>query len=279
MFMILPGNAPMNCSVTRRMNPANTTRSTRLSFRTFTSSVSNATRSFPYARWSTTTAGTPAFFARSRTGAPGTLHTRTARSTSRSPRGVLRLEAGDPARVNAAHLARADPDGALVLDQDDRVRLDEPAHMDPEDQVADVGRRRARLRHDLPRLRPKVGDVRRLHEEAAEDLHHLRATVGTELPAGAEDEEAPFLLLLEDREGVRLVAGGDDRVEGMWPDRLRRRRVDRAVQPHDSPVGGDRVGGVGGLVRVGEGRTERDSPRVRVLDYDRSGSLEREGDP
>src|SRR5439155_254238 len=86
MFMVRIGNWPTKYVVTSRMNPAKTTRSVRFSFRTFTTSRSKAARSFPKGRWSITTAGTSAFFARARTGAPGTLHTRTTRSAARSPR-------------------------------------------------------------------------------------------------------------------------------------------------------------------------------------------------
>src|SRR5438034_10101728 len=46
-LMIRSGNARMNDAETRRMKPAKTTSSTRLSRRTFSIACSNASRSFP----------------------------------------------------------------------------------------------------------------------------------------------------------------------------------------------------------------------------------------
>src|SRR2546422_5317689 len=85
-LMIRSGNSFTKYPVMRRMNPANTTRSTRCFRRTFTTSRSKASRSFPNSLWSITTAGIPCPSALAITGAPGTLQISTARFTSRSPR-------------------------------------------------------------------------------------------------------------------------------------------------------------------------------------------------
>src|SRR2546425_6342019 len=284
------------------MNPARTTRSTACFRRALTTSRSNASRSFPNSLWSITIAGIRCLSARPITGAPGTLQTRTARFTSRSPRsrastrlwksvplpdarmptlnrairislvleqpqpgehhrdavivrgpnhlgvpdrparlrdrgdaplrelvepvaeaevrvahrdaplrGVPRLVAREHARVHAAHLARPDPHGPLAVDEDDRVRLHEAAHPDPERDVPQLVRRGAGLRDYLPRLGLQRGEVRRLQEDAPEDADHVDAVVPAELPAGPHDEEGPLLLLLQDPQRVGLVVGGDDR--------------------------------------------------------------------
>src|SRR3989441_13364386 len=96
--------------------------------------------------------------------------------------------------------------------------------------------------------------------------------------ARLEDEEGPFLLRLEDLEGLRLVARGDHRIENVAFDRLRRREVDRAVQAHDAAVRRNRVSGVSRLVRLPESRPQGDPGGVRVFDPDRPGPLELRGD-
>src|SRR5256712_3503706 len=92
--------------------------------------------------------------------------------------------------------------------------------------------------------------------------------------ARLEDEEGPFLLRLEDLEGLRLISRSDHRIEDVAFDRLRRREVDGAVQAHNAAVRRNRVGGVSRLVRLYESRRKGDSGWVRVLDHDRRGSLE-----
>src|SRR3989442_12117506 len=91
---------------------------------------------------------------------------------------------------------------------------------------------------------------------------------------GLENEEGPFLLRLEDLEGLRLVSRSDPRIENVAFDRLRRREVARAVQAHDAAVRRNRVSGVSRLVRLHEGRPEGDPGGVRVFDHDRRGPLE-----
>ena len=97
--------------------------------------------------------------------------------------------------------------------------------------------------------------------------------------AGLEDEEGPFLLRLEDFEGLRLVSRSDHRIEDVAFDRLRRRKVDRAVQAHHAAVRRNRVGGVSRLVCLNESRRKGDPGGVRVFDHDRGGPLEFRRDP
>ena len=61
---------------------------------------------------------------------------------------VRRLRRGDPRRVDAAHLTRADPERHAAAAVDDRVRLDELRDAPREHQVGELERRRRPLRHD-----------------------------------------------------------------------------------------------------------------------------------
>src|SRR5262249_21726712 len=99
-------------------------------------------------------------------------------------------------RVHTAHLARTHPERCAAAREDDRVRLDEPAHAPREAQIRELfPARLASARHG-PCLRRRIGAIGRLREESAGDaaVLELAARGGREIP---EQEHAHVRLARE----------------------------------------------------------------------------------
>src|SRR5437773_3780220 len=249
------------------MNPARTTRSTRCFRSTWTTSRSNASRSFPKRVWSVTTAATPCFSARATTGAPGTLETRTATSAPSVPRSfastrlsksVPRPDARTPTLIRAmwdlSMLEQPQPgeghrDPVLVRGGDHLVVPDRSSGLrdrgDPSlpEFVEPVSERKVRVAHRDAPLRCLPGLVAREHTRV--HAAHLPGAdadrplpvrehdrVRLHVPAHADPERhVPELV----RRGLRA---GDD-LPGRRPDLREVRRLEQDASKdvdHVEPV-------------------------------------------
>src|SRR5215831_2109079 len=82
---------------------------------------------------------------------------------------VARLHGGEARGIHATHLPGAHADGSAAARENDRVRLDEPAHAPREAQVGELrGRRLTSGRHREGFLW-RIAAIARLHEQAAGD--------------------------------------------------------------------------------------------------------------
>src|SRR5829696_3183088 len=176
---------------------------------------------------------------------------------------VARLREREPDRVDAAHLARADPDRPQVLREHDRVRAHVLAHPPREEQVAPVVLRElaARNRHPVALLDLAVAV---LDEQPAQNacVVELARRLGAAL-AVAQDPERR--LRAQCLECVVVVLRRQDHLHEVVRDPARERSGDAAVDDEDAAEGGDRVGRECSVVGLLDRAGNRDAARVRVL--------------
>ncbi len=179
--------------------------------------------------------------------------------------GILGLPMRRAARIDAAHLPRADAHGGPVPDIDHGVRLDVLGHFLGDQQVGHlrVGRRFLGHHPHLDVVRRAV--VARLHQQpAGQRADGQAAGLGVSQRAGQQQPEV--FLAGDDADRLGRRGGRDDHL-GEHADYFgRRRRIDLAVERHDAAKGTHRIGAegepVGGRKVIGEG----EAARIGVLD-------------
>ena len=177
---------------------------------------------------------------------------------------LARLLEREPHRVDAAHLAGADPDRPQVLGDHDRVRGDVLADAPGEEQVAPV--RLARLAADDDhRLAVLDVDVAVLGEQAADDPPVVALAGGRAPPLGRV-EDPQRLLRAQHVERALLVPGREQHLDELLRDPPGELGRDRAVEHDHAAVGRHRVRRERARVGVLDRARDCDAARVRVLD-------------
>src|SRR6516165_164327 len=179
---------------------------------------------------------------------------------------VACLHGGDARGIHATHLPGAHADRGAAARENDRVRLDEPAHAPREAQVGELRGRRLTSGGYRERFLRWIAAVARLHEQTAGDaaVLELATSVGCEIPEQqhahvrlAREHARRILLQRRQRQHLDELTLGDDGGGG---------RVQLAVEGDDAPERRGRIGSVGALVGGEETRAHGRSTGVGVLD-------------
>ena len=161
---------------------------------------------------------------------------------------VLRLDAGDAGRIEAAHLARAHAHGHAALAEDDGVALDVLGHLPGKQQVFHFFQSGLLLGHHLQLGQRQLMVVGRLQQQARADalgVHGVAAAlpVGLAAACGQRDlEQAHIGLRLEHFQRFGREVGRHQHLDELLADLRSGRAVDHAVERDDAAKGAGRVG-------------------------------------
>jgi len=178
---------------------------------------------------------------------------------------------GDFAAIDARHLARANPEGALCAGIHDGVAFDVFDHFPAKEQRGPFVVGRLPLGHDLAVPRFDLLLIAILHEETADGAAHVFERFGAQ--AFTIHHEAEVLLFAKAGEGFLRKIGRDDDFAEDLADRRRKVGPDGLVDDDDAAKGCLPVGGKGLLPGFHEAVRARHATGVGVLEDGDGGLL------
>ena len=152
---------------------------------------------------------------------------------------ILRLDARDARRIDAAHLACAHAEGHAAAAEHDRIALDEFRDLPGEQQIIHLLRCRLLLGHDAQFVRLHIFGIGRLHEQAAAHAFEIeRIAPGRD----RHFEQAHILFGREHRARFRRDRRGHQHFDELLGHHFGRLAVERTVEGDDAAEGRGRVG-------------------------------------
>ena len=187
-------------------------------------------------------------------------------ATTEPASGARALRDRDPHRIDARHLAGADPERAPVAGEHDRVRLDVLGDAPREVEIAQLGGGRRRFEATCPSA--AAGGSRRASGPGSRPTTLRSSTAPAASPADSPaSEQAQVLLRRQQRERFGREGRRDHALEEGLGQLARQLLVDRTVDRHDAAERRHRVGVARAAVRRRRRPPgDRDAARVVVLD-------------
>ena len=186
---------------------------------------------------------------------------------------LARLPHGDPARIHAAHLARANAQRPSLARIDNRVRLHMLHHAPAEQHRLHLGLSRLSLRHHLHIDRGDEPRVPFLHEERLRaDAPHLQRAGRHRILQHLEQPQV-FLLLQQSRRVRRKIRGHDHFAENLR-DSLGAGQIERPVHRNDAAERSLLVRRESPVPRLAQARPLANAARIGVLEDRQRGLID-----